>query len=150
MSTLVIAPSFANQMYIFCMYPNASRLQKLTTRFAGLRYKVKRWNRGIYRSVNLGHLKMDLCSDLFPKVWKKDEWPGNSPDMNPIEKLWSIMKEKIFETPYCKTITQLEERIRRVWKSLDMNKDLLASLVDDNWTKRVSQVIDHQGEINFK
>ena len=117
MSTLVIAPSFANQMYIFCMYPNASKLQKLTTRFAGPRYKVKRWNRGIYRSVNLGHSKMDLCSDLFPKVWKKDKWHSEiHPDIEPHrETMVYSLKEKVFETPYCKTITQLEERIRQVW-----------------------------------
>ena len=92
----------------------------------------------------------DLCDELFPIVWKKDDWPGSSPDLNPVEKLWSALKERVFETPYCKTIGQLTERVQRVWKALDNNKDYLASLVDGNWAERVSKVIDHQGENNFK
>ena len=27
------------------------------------------------------------------------DWPGNSPDLNPIEKVWDIMKKKIGKLP---------------------------------------------------
>ena len=80
----------------------------------------------------------------------KEQWPGNSPDMNPVEKLWAILKEKVFATPYCTTLPQLIARVKRVWQELDQNKDLLASLVDKNWTERVSEVIEHHGDNNFK
>ncbi len=70
---------------------------------------------------------------------------------NHVKKLWSILKKRVFfETPYCTTIAQLEQRVQCVWTEFGNDKDLLASLVDGNWAKRVSEVIDHQGENNFK
>ena len=30
---------------------------------------------------------------------KRIDWPGNSPDLNPIENLWSILKSKLRKTP---------------------------------------------------
>ena len=29
------------------------------------------------------------------------EWPGNSPDLNPIENAWNLMKNKVQETKRC-------------------------------------------------
>ena len=37
-------------------------------------------------------LSQDLCDELFPIVWKKADWPGNSPDMNPVEKTVVYLK----------------------------------------------------------
>ena len=38
------------------------------------------------------------------------EWPGNSPDMNPIENVWAVLKHKIRENPP----TTKKELIRKV------------------------------------
>ena len=27
------------------------------------------------------------CRDNLPRLWAKEEWPGNNPDLNPIEEL---------------------------------------------------------------
>ena len=80
---------------------------------------------------------------------KERELARNFDRNEPHRETMVYYERKNIETQYCRTITQLKEGIRRAEKSLDMNKDLLASFVDGNWTKRVSQVIDHQGEIQI-
>lgn len=39
------------------------------------------------------NLTQQLCSRVFPSFWDKHFWLGNSPDVNAIENLWSIMEE---------------------------------------------------------
>jgi hypothetical protein len=45
-------------------------------------------------------------------------WPPYSPDMNPIENLWSVLKGKVHQVPGVNR-QAMEERVRNVWQHDD-------------------------------
>lgn len=55
-------------------------------------------------------------------------WPGNSPDMNPIESLWCTLKNEIHEVPIT-TKERLIERLIHVWFHSDKIKQLCKTLI---------------------
>lgn len=69
------------------------------------------------------------------------EWPGNSPDINPIENLWLIMKKVAAKHP--KNIEHLKTAIKEVWiKEIDL--DICRRLVESLST-RLREVIQNKG-----
>ena len=47
-------------------------------------------------------------------------WPSQSPDLNPIEHLWEIMKKRLEKRP-CKNMDELKEAIFETWESITSN-----------------------------
>ena len=72
------------------------------------------------------------------------EWPGNSPDLNPIENSWHICKNKV-ECHDTGSIPKLQEVVKKVWRQeiskVDC-KNLIKSMPD-----RLQMVIDNKGEM---
>ena len=98
-------------------------------------YLKPRRHRKMAENNNNGKKRESTESDRrLAKTWRK-------------EKLWSILKERVFEPPFCKTIDQLVARVHKAWT--DIPEEIFAGIVHRNWSKRVSEVIDHQGENNF-
>jgi hypothetical protein len=58
-------------------------------------------HRSSYSDFNF-KVTFEYCATIIPTVdpiWLKTEWPGQSPDINHIKKLRSILKEEVFELP---------------------------------------------------
>ena len=70
------------------------------------------------------------------------DWPGNSPDLNPIENAWAIMQARIFEKNPPKTVEMLKKCIKQEWKNL--KSETLENLVS-GVSQRLKDVIKKKG-----
>lgn len=70
------------------------------------------------------------------------EWPGNSPDLNPIEELWANMKLKLQEKN-TSTPQQLVEALRDIWVH-NIDLDYCRSL-SDSMPKRIAAILKAHG-----
>ena len=68
-------------------------------------------------------------------------WPGNSPDLNPIENLWAIIKSKL-KGRDTSSVPKLEAAVRDIWNNLDKStlQNLALSVPD-----RFKEVIARKG-----
>ena len=71
------------------------------------------------------------------------QWPGNSPDMNPIENLWEQLKNEIHEIPIT-TRTELITRLIHVWFHSDKISNMCKSLIQ-SMPRRVKALIEAKG-----
>lgn len=71
------------------------------------------------------------------------EWPGHSPDLNPIENVWNDMKRKMIKMPIL-SVDALTENIRNLWTTMD--RAYLTKL-SDSMPKRIKAVLKVKGEM---
>jgi hypothetical protein len=73
-------------------------------------------------------------------------WPSQSPDCNPIENVWALMKLKINRQPPT-SINNFVARIKKEWKNLSIE---FAEKLVDSMKNRVELLIERKGDyINY-
>ena len=70
------------------------------------------------------------------------KWPGKSPDLNPNENLWTIIKKKVSQTNPS-SLEELKAAIKSVWSS-DIDKNLCKNL-SDSMPRRIENIIKSKG-----
>ena len=71
-----------------------------------------------------------------------ENWPPNSPDLSPIENLWSILSSSVYKDPEPKTPAQLKRRLRKAWNSISV--ETLYNLIEP-LPRRMKAVIASKG-----
>ena len=71
------------------------------------------------------------------------DWPGNSPDLNPIENLWAICKKRLRQFD-CTTKTKLIEAVIQTWFH-DIEIEAICEKLIHSMPKRVKLVIKAKG-----
>jgi transposase len=99
-----------------------------------------------------------LCEDNNPKhtsryskQWKLEHsvermnWPAQSPDQNPIENVWHLLKYKVAKR-HPKTIKQLKRTIQLIWKNFDQN---LAQKFSNSMSNQIQALIEAKGGVTI-
>ncbi len=74
------------------------------------------------------------------------EWPNMSPDLNPIEHMWGILKRKV-EKHHVSNIQQLRDVIMEEWKRMPATS--CAALVN-SMPRRIKAVLDNNGATELR
>ncbi len=83
---------------------------------------------------------------LEEEVPETIDWPSNSPDINPIENLWSILKRRV-EKRKPSNIDELDRFLHEEWKKVE--KIIISNLIH-SMKSRCLAIIDSRGErINY-
>lgn len=72
------------------------------------------------------------------------DWPGNSPDLNPIENCWNYMKEAL-KTKDIASVPKITEEIKKLWLT-GISSEYFKNL-SDSMPRRLQMVIDAKGDM---
>ena len=121
------------------LFPNAAR--------AGSRWRFQHDNAPMHTAKITRHL-------LETRKTRVIDWPANSPDLNPIENLWAILKNKVekkvnFHLATSKVMSseQFQSIIEEEWKSIDNSVFLNLA---NSMPKRITELLEKNGhKINY-
>ena len=82
------------------------------------------------------------------RQWKEEnsinvlQWPSYSPDLNPIENVWAILKSKI-AYKNIRTVKGLKSEIKKEWNNLSNE---IATRLVNSMDNRISSLIKEEGD----
>ena len=93
-----------------------------------------------FNKIMLLCINRRLSAIFQENEWMVLEWPVNSPDLNPIQNLWAILKQRLRkQTVFWEN---LEERVSGIWNKIDA--DVVRNQYE-NYTNRLLDVKKAKG-----
>jgi transposase len=86
---------------------------------------------------------MKILKEEINKFWSKGIWPGNSPDLNPLESLWAILKDSAYENPKPHDRETLVARFQEKWNTLPTK---LLRKLSESFKHRVQEMLNNEGK----
>lgn len=83
---------------------------------------------------------IDVINRDFPGVWT--DWPGNSPDLNVIEHVWSKLQDSVFREPRPRDRETLIQRVKEEWSVITQEE--CKNLVE-SFRSRILQCLENNG-----
>ena len=87
------------------------------------------------------HITPDTVTYLHNKGVTLLEWPPWSPDLNPIENLWNVLKARVYAR-FPQTMEEMEQFIREEWEATDLN---FISHICRSMPRRLQLLLDNHG-----
>jgi hypothetical protein len=83
-----------------------------------------------------------MLREECPDFISRDEWPPNSPDLNPLDySVWSILEAKACAKPH-PTVASLKKSLKKAWNEISV--ETLSKIVD-NFPKRLKACVEAKG-----
>ena len=123
------------EFYVGILHQHYSEIRRML----GRRWRFQQDNDPKHTS----RIAKKFLDETFPEVL---DWPANSPDLNPIENLWSIVKHNV-EKRIPTSISELNQYLVDEWEKIP--NSMLSNLVS-SINHHCQMIIDGNGErINY-
>ena len=75
-------------------------------------------------------------------IKKLEPWPAQSPDLNPIENVWKVLKTEVQELYHPKNLEEMQHCLKLVWD--DFSDQILRNIIE-SMPSRMKAVIESNG-----
>jgi transposase len=90
------------------------------------------------------HTTKRIKAFLADKLFVVIDWPGNSPDLNPIENVWNYMKNAL-KNENISSVLRLTEAIKNLW-TRNLTREYFTNL-SNSMPNRMQDVINTAGDM---
>ena len=142
-SSIVVGISWSKAAWVLQMLESYISLRETWTPICTVKYCCRAWSPPSRNWVAKQCSSRTMTPNTPPRwpllYWS---WPSMSPDLNPIEHLWRILKQKV-EVCKVSNICQLRDVIMEEWKSIPV---ATCEALVNSMPRRVKAILDNGGD----
>ncbi len=138
-SSMVVGVSWSGAAWVLPALGSYSSLREPWMPTCTVTYWSRAWPQVVFQHNNPKHTSKTTTALLKKLRVKVMDWPSMSPDLNPIEHLWGILKRKVEERKVS-NIHQLRDVVMEEWKRTPV---AICEALVNSMPKRVKAVLEN-------